>query len=135
MDGQRFDALTKLTATGVASRRGALRLLAGGVLAALLGRGGSASAALACRNDGAKCDADGQCCSRRCGGSRCRSERLRAGAACTDDRDCRSGICGRINSVSSICRNPTCRREGRDCALSPDCCRGVCDASTLTCVD
>ncbi len=134
MDGRRFDALARLTAEGTASRRGALRLLAGGAFAALLSRPDRAGAALGCRNVGARCGADGECCSRRCGGGRCRSERLSPGASCRGDRDCRSGVCGPIDRDTRLCRVAACRRPGRRCALTPDCCRGVCSASTFRCV-
>ena len=49
--------------------------------------------------------------------------------------DSESGVCGRINALSGICRSPSCLRAGRSCLLTPDCCRGVCDAATLTRVD
>ena len=134
MDDKRFDAVTKALAGG-ASRRTALRALFGGSLATLLVGHRIAPAAADCRANTQKCDLPTECCSGRCRSGRCRQGRLRAGSACTHDQQCRSGICGRINAQSSICRSAGCVRAARRCTLSTDCCRGVCDAGTLECVD
>src|SRR5690242_9079633 len=61
MDPTRFDALTKRWATRGASRRGLLRGLGGGLLAAL-GGAGAAGADPACREEGHPCEGDQQCC-------------------------------------------------------------------------
>ena len=99
MDGERFDALAK-AAAGTASRRGALRLLAGGALAAILARPravagqlGIAANAGSCRAPGDLCDDDADCCSERCRNGRCRCRRR--GASCAVDRACCSGRCRR----------------------------------------
>ena len=96
MDGERFDAIAKVTAT--ASRRGALRLLAGGLLTAVLARPraaagqlGTAANAGSCRAPGDICDGDADCCSERCRSGRCLCRRR--GAACEVDRACCSDRC------------------------------------------
>ncbi len=135
MDDSRFDALVKSVARGAQSRRAALRL-AGGALAALVARARpTGGAAQACRENGAKCTVFTDCCSRRCQGGRCEQGRALAGAGCELDAECRSGICGRISFGGSICREADCRRTGRRCAETTDCCRGVCSSSTFRCVD
>jgi hypothetical protein len=72
MDGQPFDALTAAFA-GAASRRGALRLLAGALAAGLLGPGARGSAAQpgTCLGAGQACDARHGCCFHRCCGGVC----------------------------------------------------------------
>ena len=135
MNDPRFDALVKSMAGDGQSRRAALRLAAG-ALAALVARARpAAGVAQACRENGAKCTVFTDCCSRRCQGGRCEQGRARPGAGCDRDAECRSGICGRISSVGSICRDADCRRAGRPCADTTDCCRGVCSSSTFRCVD
>ncbi len=135
MDDSRFDALARTVAGGAQSRRTALRLAAG-ALAALLARASTAiGAAQTCRENRAKCDVFTDCCSRRCQGGRCEQGRSRPGAGCDRDEECRSGICGRISSVGGLCRNAGCRRAGRACLRTTDCCRGVCSSSTFECVD
>lgn len=133
MGARRLDRIARTVATA-ASRRDLLRLLAGTAGTALLGAPLSA-AAQSCRRDGARCDLDPECCSGRCRLRRCRPARLAAGSQCTRDEQCRSGVCGRINRESSICRREGCRRERRPCSGTVDCCSGVCDARTRECAD
>ena len=69
MDDRRFDALARTVAAGTGSRRGALRLLTGGILGALAGALGAAGTGVAqtdCRRPGASCRTPDQCCSRQC---------------------------------------------------------------------
>jgi hypothetical protein len=61
VDGSRFDAMTLRIA---ASRRGALRALAAGAAAALLGR--DEAEAVVCRASGDICREHANCCSRLC---------------------------------------------------------------------
>lgn len=63
MDPHRFDQLTKRLATTGRTRRQLLRGLAGGLLAAALGR---QAALAACTTLGRPCTADGDCCSGSC---------------------------------------------------------------------
>ena len=73
MDSERFDRFARALA-GSRTRRGALRLLAGGALGGLLGRRGreEALADHGCRHAGADCNPKrpGACCSGRCHKSR-----------------------------------------------------------------
>lgn len=76
MDGTRFDAMAKARIAGSASRRGALRLLAGGALGLArqrLSRSGAAAQedeAVGCLHFGRPCRRPGQCCSGVCRGKR-----------------------------------------------------------------
>ena len=100
MDPRGFDALTRKLATG-ASRRTALRAIAGGGLASALaligGRGaaaqdiGTAADEGTCRAPGDNCSGDVDCCSERCSSGRCLCRRR--GAFCEVDRACCSGRC------------------------------------------
>jgi hypothetical protein len=64
MDGERFDAFTARWAG--ASRRGALRLLAGGALAAVGGPPRRAAAAACAKAEGQRCRKTRDCCEGRC---------------------------------------------------------------------
>ena len=92
MDGERFDAIAKATAT--TSRRGALRLLAGGALGGLLTRLGPEDAAAACAGtvhcNGTNCSA---CPGTVCGPDPNRWCCLEHGAVCRTSSQCCSGRC------------------------------------------
>ena len=72
MDERRLDAAARALAR-VGSRRAALRLAAGGGLAAVLTRLGRREATAACRKNGKQCSRGGQCCSGVCKRRTCRS--------------------------------------------------------------
>ncbi len=131
MDARVLDRLARTVALAP-SRRDLLRLLAGTAGAILLGAPAPA-AAERCRRDGARCALGSDCCSGRCRLRRCRPARLAAGSLCQRDAQCRSGVCGRIDRESRLCRRRRCRRAGRACAGTVDCCAGVCDAATREC--
>ena len=114
MDGERFDAIVRGWATAGASRRRALRGLAGGIAAVLTLQGGEPAAA------GKRCPAGGRCPGNQfCIGGRC--QRCPAGTsycpgppnagACCDEAAgeiCCSGLCCRGNETccgSSICQD------------------------------
>lgn len=88
MHKDRFDAWT----TGFASsRRGALRLVAGGALGAVLAQLGLGAVAAACKQDGALCDKnkDQQCCSGSCrksGGGKFRCRKVKGAFGCTNQK-------------------------------------------------
>ena len=108
MDSKGFDSLTKKLADG-ASRRGALRALAGGAAATALGVFGLGKVA----EVGAA-------------GEQCRAAR----EFCNGDRDCCSEICREGACV--------CRRRGRNCVFDgrprdKACCSGRCRQRTGTC--
>lgn len=121
MDGDRFDAVTKALA-GASTRRGALRLLAGGALAGALARldpGGAAAQDVGA----AHCVPNGTICTGR--------KRLgtRHRHSC---RDCCSGFT-RVGAGAA--RRCSCRPDGVSCGGSAaKCCSGVCGADG-TCGD
>jgi hypothetical protein len=114
MDAQRFDQIAKTIATGT-TRRGFLRLLGGGAAAGALSLLGAKSAAAGrCRDTGAGCVDDANCCSGICGDGTCQDERpkpepepederpkpepepepeCRQDADCAGDETCREGRC------------------------------------------
>ena len=89
MDGQRFDRLLRPLVEGPASRRRALRLLAGSTLGGLLARFASAEVGVARVAAGARCKRH---CLRRCG-ERCadNADPVRCYGRCEDDCDRRCG--------------------------------------------
>jgi len=139
MDAHPVDRIARDLATGSApapSRRRLLRLAAGAVPLLLGARFGAAGAAAGtCRATGQRCGVDPDCCSARCEDGRCRAGDLAPGSICRRRQECRSGICGAVNSEVGICRTAGCRRPGRRCRVSTQCCRGVCSASRRECVD
>ena len=127
MDGERFDTLTR-TAIATGSRRGALRLLAGGALGTLAGLIGARGAA-ACRGYRDPCQDTDQCCpgtGLRCRRGTCRCPRTkrwcgRTGRCIPKDACCRDADCwGGMTCVAGSC---ACPGAGNFC---PECYR--CDA-------
>lgn len=95
MDSKSFDALTRRF--DGSSRRGVLKGIAGGALAAL-GMVGVAQASVttqrrpgSCRRSSDICRNDDQCCSNTCDGGRCKCGN--PGSVCDRDRGCCSGQC------------------------------------------
>jgi hypothetical protein len=84
MDGERFDAMTRLVAARL-SRRGALRALAGGLVGSVAALVGGDAGAERCLGDGEVCPTTRRlaCCS----GSCCQ------GACCPTGTDCTDGTC------------------------------------------
>ena len=140
MDGARFDRWTRLLAADPASRRGALRLLAGGALGAVLARLGAEGAvaqdeclplrsscstsnpsrccsghcsrttSLCCLPASNKCKKGTQCCSTLCKGPTGKKK-----CRCNDGRLPCKGVCC---ATGETCRNGTC---GKDCQVNSDC--------------
>jgi hypothetical protein len=131
MDADQIDRVARAVAAAARSRRSLGRAAMGGVFAVLLG-GGSARAA-ACRGNDQSCVFGPDCCSGRCENKRCRPGRLDPGFICTNRQECRSGNCGEVDKTVSLCRTEECRRSGRRCTATIQCCRGVCDAATFRC--
>ena len=122
MDGERFDAITRRLAAG-ASRRGALRLLAGGALGGLLARLGPQEAAAThagCRHNGASCARAGQCCSGRCDSGTCRPC-TKAGQCPQPANPCQRAVCTGTGRCA-LRDKPT----GTACGEGQVCCGGVC---------
>ena len=117
MDGSRFDRWTKTMARG-GSRRVVVRALAGGALAAGLGRLGRAAVAAACQKKGKPCDQDQDCCSKRCKHGTCLCSK--AGKGCTNANDCCSsgGGAGTCSGATETC----CRLPGEPCQQTNPCC-------------
>ena len=108
MDGPRFDEWVRATARQGATRRAALRLMAGGALGGLLVRFGLGEAAAACARVGQRCARNYDCCD----GEYCHTNRCR----CRPDRDrCRRRCC----STGETCVEGACRR----CATDGQCVR------------
>ena len=101
MDGERFDQISRLVATG--SRRQLLAALIAGALAGPPGWAAPASVAARCRRVGEACDDGSRCCE----GARCR------GGACR----CRSGWrdCDGDGRCERVRNDPT--RCGKRCAV------------------
>jgi hypothetical protein len=120
VDDRRFDDLTRDLATNPASRRGMLRLLAGGTLAGLFAAQRTEEAAAACGKVGDKCRRRRDCCS---------------GAICGEDKKCACPVTstdcnGRC--ISDFMSNPRhCGNCNRRCAEGVSCTDGRCLA--LTC--
>ena len=111
MDGDRFDAIVR-TLGRAASRRGSLKLLAGGALGAVAARLGVGEAAAACVAAGKQCGKGDKCCA----GSKCK------GGTCK----CRAGLkdCGKV--CKACC-------TGDDCAIGQACARGRCACTAASC--
>ena len=99
MDGRAFEALSKQVAAG--SRRGALRVLLGGVAAAAGGQLANEEAGAIfgyCSPSGVPCSRKRQCCSGKCRGGVCGCKKKgkpcfnRVGLNCCSGR-CRKGKC------------------------------------------
>ena len=95
MDDHHFDVLAK-TLVGGTTRRGAIGVLAGGALAAVLTRLGIREAAAACKDIGKKCGQNADCCSRRCRGKRGKKTCKVGADACPDSTGCGAAahVCG-----------------------------------------
>ena len=147
MDGQHFDRFVKAWATRT-TRRAALKVLAGGALAALIGgtRHQETEAADACGLVGAACAADADCCfGGRCnarGVCTCRTAigftpcPVAGGQRCfrlaTDPRHC--GACGARCAVGETCCGGVCRppcAEGK--LFDPASCACVCPSGKTNC--
>ena len=163
MDDRRFDRLARTVAAG-GTRRAALRLLGGGVIAALARLGFPADEAAAldrdasCRGSCDQCTKDGQCCSGRCREGQCRCKER---GSCKVDRACCSGQCRRDGTCKPaaavacgtgepsdgedcVPRDAACIPSGTPCCNGDECvgdtalggvCRPPCDGGTTRCGD
>lgn len=119
MSGQRFDELTKLAAGGSSSRRSFLK----GLVAAAAGTTYGLTA-------------PGNAHAHHEGGERCREP----GALCRSNADCCTRYC---DSFTSQCTCPPalpdcnahgdCRDVGENCRANADCCLGLCITETFEC--
>ena len=130
MDDRRFDDLVRTVAGGPANRRGVVRFLGGGSLAALLARLGMEEVAAThdgCRHLGVGCTRSGQCCSERCkkkpgntrGRCACSVGTVADKGACIPRVPCANNdACGDGSPGSKVCTNGVCKcPEGEgDCA-------------------
>ena len=132
MDEQSFDRLAVAVdrIRDRSTRRGALRALLGGSLAAAVAVLAPAATDAACTSLGFRCRRNGDCCSGRCAsntcipntGGGCRS----TGFGCGNDSDCCSGNCERSICVSG---GGSCNSLGFGCRLNGDCCSGRCSGN------
>jgi hypothetical protein len=121
MDNRRFDSLVKTLSSGD-SRRGVLRTLGGGTLAAVFGRLGLAEEAEAkkkrknkkkkkCKGNTTKCGKKACCrADQICEGGRCVDDIIEV-PECLDDVDC---------GPNEVCQNGTCVFQG-ECQSADEC--------------
>ena len=140
MDRDRFDALTRRVTVDGISRRGAVRLLAAGALAALIPHEGTAGAAnRRCVALGKACNGEDRCCDGDCrrGECRCpRGSRPCGGRCCPSDRSCQDGVCRCMpDRKATTCRDGRCVRSqfGTDCMRDDNCCSNHCAAGNGDC--
>ena len=146
MEQRRFDNLAREVASGLRSRRGLAKLLAGGMLAGLVGSGGAAETVAACRKIGTTCRRARQCCGIvgtvvckrgrcRCAGSQfkdCDGDG-RCEDLAFDDNHC--GACNTACPANETCFGSCCRPLNASCidvctanSGCSACCAGFCDA-------
>jgi hypothetical protein len=119
VDGNRFDSFARLAA---ASRRQALKGLAGGAAGALLalfGVKGARSRDAICQPIGQGCEVDTDCCfspgpAVTCVGGICRNSAMRH-YPCQSDADCGLGGC-----LDGVCKR--CNKLLHKCRTDADCC-------------
>jgi hypothetical protein len=146
MDESRFDALARSWGT-TRSRRAAARALAGGALAALLGRAEGVAAAR-CRADRDCRGAFQKCCNRRCVDTSADPQNCgRCNHTCDEDEVCRNGACqstcptgqvrcGRRRECTNLATDPqNCGRCGKECLPNETCGRGECKCSGARCAE
>ena len=138
MDGQRFDAITRLMTTG-RSRRALVRVVltsAGAAALARLGAGGDAGQVTpaACTANGIRCGPNtprrcGTCCS----GCTARQENgQRRCSCCRDGRDCRrDDQCCSGRCEGGTCVPASCLPFEGNCGGDSDCCSGVCSGGSV----
>lgn len=153
MDEHRFDEWTRALTATAGSRRGVLRILAGGTLASLLARLGLSEAGARCGHAGDRCGPGrGRCCSRfACCGGRCRNlltdERFCGGCLtpCDSGETCVGAACQPANCTTAYVCNGTettcgagspclCVRTLEDALACVDTCTSVDCTSTPQCV-
>jgi hypothetical protein len=102
MDGSRFDEWVRMW--GTSSRRGVVRLVTGGGVAALFARLGLEEAAAKCVKPGKKCKKKNSKKKKCCGGAKCKGKKCK----CQDGTfACGKNCCipGQVCSNASICAN------------------------------
>jgi hypothetical protein len=141
MDNCRFDNWTRMVA-GKSDRRTAVMGLAGGAAALLtliraeLGIAQESDVVAleaACRDNGARCRRDNNCCSLNCKRGRRGGGRRRGRCKCAEEgNSCRadSGCC------SGVCRggNCECGLQGDFCNGDNDCCSNRCSGQKCQCI-
>jgi hypothetical protein len=128
------DHITRGLSSGDASRRGALRIVGGAVLAAVFGWVNLDSAE-ACGKRGDKCGKKKRCCAGfKCKSGRCRrsstTPKIPTGGTCdpTKPAQCASGVCG-CRAGACTCRHAQCGFGA--CGVDADCCEGYCPVANL----
>jgi len=141
MDHRRFDDLLRSFAADPASRRSALKSLAGGAAAGTLALLGFDDADAACVRPGGKCGAGKKCCGgTACKGGRCKCKGglTKCGTRCknlkTDRANC--GRCGRACAPGQTCANGVCQGPGGgECPSNQKPCNGDCIPAGNCCGD
>ncbi|HYO30150.1 MAG TPA: hypothetical protein VER37_06165 [Thermomicrobiales bacterium] len=141
MDQRRFDALLRSFATVATSRRGAVRGLAGGGAAGLLGLLGFDDAAAGCVRAGGRCGDKKRCCrGTACKGGKCRCKTglTACGGRCVNTKTSAAncGGCGKACDPGQTCANGTCKdSDGGGCSVGEKECRGACIPAGDCCTD
>src|SRR5688572_28191613 len=107
MNNIRFDVFTRDLVTSELTRRGVVRGVAGGVLAAVIAQFGVHQAAAVCKDIGKKCTQNADCCSRRCEGKRGRKKCKVGADACPNSAGCPSPVCGEEPGGGECACKPT----------------------------
>jgi hypothetical protein len=129
MEARRFDSFVRLITEEQVSRRGALRRLAGGALAAGLARPGlEQAAAKACKNDNDCPRRDERCCDRKCiDVSNNEKHCGKCGRQCGEGEKCKGGRCKGGTcppEAPVVCRQQLDNPKSRCCTEnSPVCCQ------------
>lgn len=131
MDNRTFDGLARMMAEAVPTRRGLLRWLGGGVIAALLARFGVEEVAARCVRLGKVCKEQGKklnCCGgAKCQGAKCKCTggEIACGGKCVAAECCKHADCGPLK----LCANGTCVVGQGTCPSGENICAG----STFNC--
>lgn len=135
MDQDRFDDVARTLAAG-ATRRGALRALAGGAVGSLVALLGPRAAGAACAAAGRRCGDGRRCCRGavcKGGACACRAGLTDCGGRCTDletdGGNC--GRCGRVCTGGKTCRDGACVCVPEDREMT--CREGRCGATVNNC--
>ena len=117
MDSADFDCISRAL-TKSASRRSAMRILAGGAMAAALTRLGFEEAGAACRLVGQSCEGNRDCCQN----SQCSRGKRRV-CVCKEGYTNCSNRCRDLNNSRTSCGTCGNRCQSNEVCQSGDCCR------------
>ena len=130
MDPARFDRVV-IALAAAPTRRGAVRLLAGGALGAVLVRLGLERSAAVCTSPGGSCTATPFCCT----GAVCQANKCcrPAGGRCTNKGQCCSGRCNKAKRKCLGCQDAAAKPCGGACVTCSDPFASQVDPTTCQC--